>query len=113
MSFSVKFDNNTQKILQENEYKARQILTAIGLKAVSIWTKEITNKKVVDTGRFRSSVTHEVNYADKSVSIGSNVDYAPYLELGSHKMKARPTLKPTIMNYKDAYKKIAEQIWKQ
>lgn len=91
--------------------KKQKILTAIGLKAISIWTKIINLKGVVDTGHFKNTNSYEVN--DKSVSVGAIVEYAPYLELGTSKMKARPTLKPTILEYKDSYKKIAKQIWEE
>ena len=112
MGTIIKFEDNSSKFKQETNDKVGQILTAIGLKAVTIWQKEITSLKIVDTGRFRNSTTSEVNRSDKSVTIGSNVFYARYLELGTSRMKARPSLKNTIMNYRDSYKKIAEQIWK-
>ncbi len=42
---------------------------------------------VVDTGRLRASITHA--YGPNSVLIGSNVDYAPFIEYGTRKMDAR------------------------
>lgn len=107
----VKLENNTSKILAIADRKKHKILTAIGLKAVDIWTKVITKNKVVDTGRFRQSANYEVNKND--VTIGSAVEYAKFLELGTSKMKARPTLKPAIFDYKDSYEKLAKNIWKE
>lgn len=107
----ITFENNTKKVLDEAKLKKNQILVAIGEKAVSIWKQIITKEKIVDTGRFRNSTTYKER--KNEVVIGSNVKYAPYLELGTSKMKARPTLKPTILNYGKAYKKIAQQIWEK
>ena len=108
---NVNFEDNSGKILIEADRKKQKILTAIGLKAVSIWAKIITQKKVVDTGRFRNSCKSEPH--DDYVLVGSGVEYVPFLELGTSKMKARPTLKPAILDYKDSYTKLAKQIWKE
>lgn len=37
----------------------------------------------VDTGNLRNSITHVVKEDEKAVYIGSNVEYAPYVELGT------------------------------
>ena len=60
----------------------------------------------VDTGRLRASITHVVD--DDAVYIGTNVEYAPYVELGTSKQKAQPYLRPAIERHLDAYKAIAE-----
>ena len=64
----------------------------------------------VRTGRLRNSLTHAVQ--DRSMYIGTNVEYAPYVELGTSKMKARPYLKPAIENHMSEYKEIAEDVMK-
>lgn len=56
----------------------------------------------VDTGNLRSSITH-ITDESKAV-IGTNVTYAPYVELGTSKMKAQPYLRPAIENHVDFYK---------
>lgn len=103
----IEFEDNFGKVLNEWEGKKKKILTSIGLKATEIWAKIITAKKVVDTGRFRNSLNFKVN--NNEVIIGSGVEYAEYLELGTSKMKARPTLKPTIEDYRESYRRIIEQ----
>ncbi len=52
----------------------------------------------VDTGRLRSSITHEIDDAgDRIVArIGTDVDYAPHVELGTSRMSARPFLRPAL-----------------
>lgn len=37
----------------------------------------------VDTGNLRGSITHKVDEIDLSVRIGTNVEYAPYIEFGT------------------------------
>ncbi len=113
MRNNIKFEDNSPKFLAEMDRKMPKILNAIGTKAVSIWEKIITVKKVVDTGRFRNSTNYAVKVAEKKVILGSNVVYAPFLELGTHRMKARPTLKPTVLEYGDTYKQLTEQILKE
>jgi HK97 gp10 family phage protein len=52
----------------------------------------------VDTGRLRSSITHEISTDAKGLlaTIGTNVEYAPYVELGTRHMRAQPFLRPAI-----------------
>jgi len=52
----------------------------------------------VDTGRLRSSVTHELGSDEQGLvaRIGTNVDYAPHLEYGTRRMRARPFLRPAL-----------------
>lgn len=52
----------------------------------------------VDTGRLRSSITDEVG-ADAGglvARIGTNVNYAIFVELGTSRMSARPYLRPAL-----------------
>jgi HK97 gp10 family phage protein len=84
----------------------------------------------VDDGVLRASITHEVDENNASVSIGTNVEYAPYVEYGtgiynpegrktawiyttpdgetyiSHGQEAQPFLQPAVDNNMD---KIVEQ----
>lgn len=43
-----------------------------------------------------------------AVYIGTNVEYAPYVEMGTSKMKAKPFLGPAIKNNMGEYKSIME-----
>ena len=58
----------------------------------------------VDTGRLRNSISHEVH--GDSVYIGTNVEYAVYVEKGTRKMQAYPYLKPAAQDHADEYKKL-------
>lgn len=60
----------------------------------------------VDTGRLRNSITHIVDEDGKCVIIGTNVEYAPYVELGTRHQKPQPFLKPAANDHYPTYKGI-------
>lgn len=85
-----------------------------------------------DTGHLSNSITHKVVSSEKAVYIGTNVEYAPYVELGTgkyysggrqtpwfyvddkgvghftHGQRPQPYLKPAAEKHKDEYRKIIE-----
>ena len=113
-----------------------KILETIGLKAEKyakalcpVGTVESTGKKGYRGGTLRNSITHQID--DDTVSIGSNVEYAPYVELGTGPnftpppewesfdvptskgtghgyVRPRPYLRPAIEDHLDEYKDIIE-----
>lgn len=78
-----------------------QALEAIGLTAER-YAKEICP---VDTGRLRASISHARD--DNAAYIGTNVEYAPYVELGTSIRRAKPYLRPAAEDHSDEYKEIA------
>lgn len=61
----------------------------------------------VDTGRLRNSITHDVWYGGiggNAVYVGTNVEYAPYVELGTRKQRAQPYLRPAAENHASQYR---------
>lgn len=60
----------------------------------------------VDTGRLRNSITHIVDEGTRHVVIGTNVEYAPYVELGTRHQKPQPFLKPAANDHASTYKGI-------
>lgn len=66
----------------------------------------------VDTGRLRASISHDSD--ENTVIVGTNVEYAKYVELGTSKMKPRPYLKPAMQNHVNEYKQIiANELWRR
>lgn len=60
----------------------------------------------VDTGRLRNSITHAVSSSENAVYVGSNVEYAPHVELGTRKQKAQPYLRPAAENHASQYRRV-------
>lgn len=58
----------------------------------------------VDTGRLRSSITHELGHSGTIIEahIGTNVNYAIFQELGTSRMRAHPFLRPALDDAKSA-----------
>lgn len=94
-----------------------------------VGTVESTGKKGYRGGTLRNSITHQVD--GDTLTVGSNVEYAPYVELGTGPnytpppdwerfstprgsgighgyVTARPYLRPAIEDHIEEYKKIAE-----
>ena len=60
----------------------------------------------VDTARLRNSITHIVDEGGKCAVIGTNVEYAPYVELGTRHQKPQPYLKPAAEDHESTYRSI-------
>lgn len=60
----------------------------------------------VDTGNLRNSIAHAVESAEDAVYVGTNVEYAPYVELGTRRMAAQPFLRPAATEHGGTYREI-------
>lgn len=59
----------------------------------------------IRTGNLRSSITSTSD--DRSATVGTNVEYAPYVEFGTSRgMKPRPYIRPAIENHMEEYENI-------
>lgn len=108
MAIDVKITDNSDEFLKALPEQIEQALTAIGLTAESYAKRDCP----VDTGRLRNSITNAVRTDEKAVYIGTNVEYAAFVELGTSRMKARPYLKPAATEHTAEYKRLAEQALK-
>lgn len=82
---NVTLKNNTAAYIAEMKRKAATALEIVGGMAET-YTKGLTP---VDTGALRNSFTHQVS--EDKVTIGSNLEYAPFVELGTGKHYSPPT----------------------
>lgn len=108
--------DNTDEILRLKNAAVLKAMQAISIKAEANAKKEIT-RKVYDTpdpksgykrtGRLRNSITGE--YDGNSAQVGTNVEYGPYVEKGTSKMKERPFIGPAISEHIDEYKEILQR----
>lgn len=65
----------------------------------------------VDTGRLRNSITHALSADEDSVYIGSNVEYAPYVELGvsGTKREGVKMLTRAAQDHEELYRRILKK----
>lgn len=59
----------------------------------------------VDTGNLRNSIGHD--HDQDTAYIGTNVEYGPYVEMGTSRTRAQPFLQPAVENHVDVYRQIA------
>ena len=59
-------------------------------------------------GPYSGTAPEESDSNKSAVYIGTNVEYAPYVCLGTIHMNAQPFLKPAVNDHKDEYRKILE-----
>lgn len=86
----------------------------------------------VDTGNLKNSITHKVQPEEQAAYVGTNSEYAAYVELGTgkyypggrqtpwvyvdakgqahltHGQRAKPYLKPSVADHVSTYKSIIE-----
>ena len=101
---SVKQDD-TGQVIDGIESAIGAALEEIGLLAENYAAK----KCPVDTGNLRASITHGVDAGDNAVYIGTNVEYAPYVELGTSRQKAQPFLRPAASGHGAEYRQVLEK----
>ncbi|KKK87283.1 hypothetical protein LCGC14_2754790 [marine sediment metagenome] len=85
---------NDKKLTQQIEAAAGDNI----LKAVLIIERDAKKMVAVDTGRLRSSITHEIIRYKRDVigKVGTNVNYAIAQEYGTSRMSAHPYLRPAL-----------------
>lgn len=104
MSVTVK--DNTKEVLSALEKAKKRGLEAIGLVAEGHAKKETP----VDTGRLRNSITHTAD--NEAAYIGTNVEYAPYVELGARGRNPVHMLTRAATEHRAEYKQIMEDALK-
>ena len=139
---NIGYRDNTEEVLKAMEAAIRRGNEAIGLAAEGHAKKKITKSGAVDTGRLRNSITYalageethvksyKANKGGKEretytydgtaegkkgsgVYIGTNVEYAPGIELGTHRSAgAVHFLQDAATGHTDQYKKLMEDSMK-
>lgn len=139
MAGQIEFRDNSKEVLLALEKAKHRGLETIGLAAEEHAKRKITQAKAVDTGRLRNSITFAVsgesanissysgdhgeeggtysgtapNDKESAVYIGTNVSYAPGIELGTHrKAGAVHFLQDAASEHTDQYKKLMEDSMK-
>lgn len=92
--------DNTDQVIAGIDSAIGVALEKIGLLAENYAAK----KCPVDTGNLQGSITHEVDVDDNAVYIGTNVEYAPCVELGTSRQQAQPFLEPAATKHGAQYR---------
>ena len=127
------YESNIPLVVKKITGSVEKALTSIGIYMTSKIVYNIDKMGVVDTGRLKSSITHEVGKTE--VQNGTNVEYAMYQEFGTgiyaedgqgrktpwayvgrdgktyftHVTQPRPFLRDAYRNSKEAITRIAEE----
>lgn len=125
---SVVFNDYSAEVLNEFHDAVLRALERCGEQAEG-YAKDLAP---VDTGNLRNSISHTVDEDEPAVYIGSNVEYAAYVELGTGKYTeggrptpwvyqddngnwhwtrgnpAQPFLKPAVAEHAQTYRNIIE-----
>ena len=102
---SVTYTDNSGQVLSAMDAAVHRALEIIGGTAET-YAKSLTP---VRTGNLRNSIAHAVDDAEKSAVIGTNVEYAPFVELGTRKQSPKPYLRPAMEEHIAEYRAILER----
>lgn len=122
------FIDNSGKVLSEFEAAYLRALERCGMQGEG-YAKDLCP---VDTGNLRNSINHRVDSEEPAAYIGTNNEYAAYVELGTgkyypggrqdpwvyqddkgqwhmtHGQRAQPYLKPAVADHGQTYRNIIE-----
>lgn len=106
----VQIDSHVDEITAEMQTKINSWLEAIGQDAAST----AADAAPVDTGRLKNSISHAVVEDEKTVYIGTNVEYAPFQELGTSRgIPGKHFLQFGATAHAGEYKDLLENILKE
>lgn len=92
--FEFRIDDNRELVKKACREQIRAALEAVGIQAegdvkdamTEVWAE--TGTDIVDTGRGRASITHQVAEDEKAVYVGSSLKYLLYVHEGTGKYAA-------------------------
>nr|DAR24682.1 MAG TPA: putative tail component [Caudoviricetes sp.] len=106
MSESVTVKDNTEEFEEALQNAIERGLEAIGSSAETHAKTNVRDFPRVDTGRLMNSISHATT--NKAAYIGTNVEYALYVEEGTRKMAAAHYLRNAATQNAEEYKKLLE-----
>ena len=98
-------EDNTEEVSQGIRRAIDRALEEIGLAAEGYAKRACP----VDTGNLRNSITHAVESGEDAVYVGTNVEYAPYVEMGTRPTAAQPFLRPAATEHGPTYRSILKR----
>ena len=112
----IKFTSHAKEVLARARDAELDALDKMGDFAVM----KAQDYATVDTGNMRASITHE-NVDDHTERYGTSndkapikpVNYAPFVELGTVRMRPQPFIRPAVENHMQELRAIAETALKE
>ena len=102
MATDIEVTDNSDMVVKGISQAISTALEEIGMLAEGYAKKACP----VDTGRLRNSITHQMGSDGRSVYIGTNVEYAPHVELGTRHQQAQPFLRPAAQDHSNQYRQV-------
>ena len=97
------------EVIQDNTAQwseAMRAAVARGLERVGLMAEGYAKARCpVDTGRLRSSITH-MQLDAQTEAIGTNVEYGKFVEYGTSRAAARPSLTPAATEHVAEYRAV-------
>lgn len=109
MGKGIKVKNADKVIVKLSGYSNRvqkSIVTEMSIAAMNIESKAKV-RVPIDTGRLRSSILK--GKTNKGFKVGTNVEYAPFVEHGTSRVSARPYL---FNSFNESVKRMQDRIKK-
>lgn len=100
MAIEIHIEDHSEEFLRELADKIPVALEECGLVAEG-YAKRLCP---VDTGRLRNSITHTTE--ENTAYVGTNVEYAPYVEMGTKHTHAQPFIGPSLTDHVSEYEAI-------
>lgn len=97
------FQVDLRKLDRKMKEDMRKTTASTARKISDMSKKNLTRNKSVDTGTLRRSMTFIFFERDCYAEIGTNVEYAPFVEFGTCRMGSKPYLRPAWQHYNPIY----------
>lgn len=98
-------EDNSGIIKAAKDEAIQRALEGVGIHLANEASDELENKpRRVDTARLKNSITHFVDVGEKTLYVGTNVEYAPYVHEGTRRMEPNRFLKNAFDENEDQVK---------
>lgn len=106
----LQFIDHSDKVLEVLSQSKEKALQAIGLTSVELTTQYMQTKygkPIWQTGDLQRDLNFRVH--EDSVTIGNSLEYAPFIHMGTVKLKGRPYLFDAVTQNIDVLKEVANE----
>jgi len=112
-TITVTIESNLPEAKKALEYALKQWANYSGGEMVNLTHRDKGNGGTpVDTGRLRNSMSYATSEDNKTVYVGTNVEYAPYVEEGARGRTGAHMLRNAVMDVRDDSEAFLRQVLK-